>query len=559
MPGGLMSLVSEGQSNILLNGNPSKSFFKSSYLKYTNFGLQKFRVDFEGSKSLQLTEDSFFTFKIPRYADLLMDCYLSIDIPNIWSPIIPPTTNPNDLYNNNGSWVPYEFRWIEYLGSQMCRKIEITCGNQTLQEFSGAYLTAMVQRDFSTDKKGLFEKMIGQEPELNNPGNSGSRVNSYPNAYYTSNPTGSEPSIRGRTLYIPLNCWFNMKSQMAFPLVALQYNELHINITMRPIQELFQIRDVFDTLNNFPLIAPNFNTYYMQFYRFLQTPPDIELGIASYVDTRTLWNSDINLNCTYCFLSNEESRVFALNEQKYLFKQVRENTFYNVTGTQKIDLNSLGMTSNYTFFFQRSDANLRNEWTNYSNWPYNYLPNDLIPTLTDGSYNVIMDDGSIGYIGPGQNLDGYLTGYMYTGLYNIENVKGILLSVGLLCDGIYRENIQPVGVFNYIEKYLRTSGNGPDGLYVYNFGVDPYNILQPSGAFNTSRFNNIQFETQTIIPPLNPLAQNLVICDPITGNVIGTNKSSWNIYDYNYNCIVFEERYNMCTFVAGNAALSYAT
>ena len=170
-----------------------------------------------------------------------------------------------------------------------------------------------------------------------------------------------------------------------------------------------------------------------------------------------------------------------------------------------------------------------------------------------------MDDGSIGYIGPGQNLDGYLTGYMYTGLYNIENVKGILLSVGLLCDGIYRENIQPVGVFNYIEKYLRTSGNGPDGLYVYNFGVDPYNILQPSGAFNTSRFNNIQFETQTIIPPLNPLAQNLVICDPITGNVIGTNKSSWNIYDYNYNCIVFEERYNMCTFVAGNAALSYAT
>ena len=217
------------------------------------------------------------------------------------------------------------------------------------------------------------------------------------------------------------------------------------------------------------------------------------------------------------------------------------------------------MTSNYTFYFQRSDVNLRNEWTNYSNWPYNYLPNDLIPTPTDGSYNAIMDDGTTSYIGPGLNLDGYLTGYMYTGLYNIENVKGILLSVGLLCDGIYRENIQPVGVFNYIEKYLRTSGNAPDGLYIYNFGVDPYNSLQPSGAFNTSRFNNIQFETQTIIPPLNPLAQNLVICDPVTGNVIGTNKSSWNIYDYNFNCVVFEERYNMCTFVAGNAALSYAT
>ena len=29
MPGGLMQLVSQGQQNIVLNGNPTKSFFKS--------------------------------------------------------------------------------------------------------------------------------------------------------------------------------------------------------------------------------------------------------------------------------------------------------------------------------------------------------------------------------------------------------------------------------------------------------------------------------------------------------------------------------------------------
>ena len=64
MPGGLLSLVSAGQENTQLNGNPSKSFFKSTYRKYTNFGLQKFRVDFEGAKTLRLTEPSKFTFKI---------------------------------------------------------------------------------------------------------------------------------------------------------------------------------------------------------------------------------------------------------------------------------------------------------------------------------------------------------------------------------------------------------------------------------------------------------------------------------------------------------------
>jgi hypothetical protein len=559
MPGGLMQLVSEGQQNIILNGNPSKTFFKSTYAKYTNFGMQKFRVDFEGSKTLRLNEESYFTFKIPRYADLLMDCYLSVELPNIWSGIIPPVSDTLSPYYNGGNWVPYEFKWIEYIGAQMISKIEITCGNQKLQEFSGAYLLAMVQRDFSTEKRELFEKMIGHVPELYDPANSGTRINSYPNAYYTTNPTGAEPSIRGRTLYIPLNAWFNLKSQMAFPLTALQYNELHINVTMRPIQELFQIRDVFDVTNNFPYVCPNFNLYYMQLYRFLQTPPDVELSVTSYVDQRTIWNADINLNCTYCFLSNEESRVFALNEQKYLFKQVRETVFYNVTGTNKVDLDSLGMVSSYMFYMQRSDVNLRNEWSNYTNWPYRYMPNDLIQAPSSGTYSITRNGVNVD-IGPGVNSDGQLTGWMITGNYNFENIKDILVSMAFLLDGIYRENQQPAGVYNYIEKYTRTNGNGPDGLYIYNFCLDtsPFN-LQPTGAMNMSRFTNIQFELNTIIPPLDPLAQSLTICDPQTGNIVGVNKPTWRIYDYNYNLFVFEERINMVTFIGGNCALQYAT
>ena len=364
MGGGLLNLVSQGQQNIILNGNPSKTFFKTTYAKYTNFGLQKFRIDFDGSRTLRLTEESTFTFKIPRYADLLMDCYISIDLPSIWSPIFPPQQT-QEPFNND--WVPYEFQWIENIGAQMIKNVSITCGNQTLQEFSGAYLLSMVQRDFTGTKKELFNRMIGNVFELSDPGNAYGRVNTYPNAYYSPTSPGPEPSILGRTLYIPLNAWFNLKTQMAFPLVALQYNELHITITVRPIYELFTIRDVMDKPNNYPRVAPNFTLYYMQFYRFLQPPPDVCLGVNSYVDTRTLWNSDINLNCTYCFLSNDEAKLFALNEQKYLFKQVKQTIFYNVTGPNKIQLDSLGLVSSWMFFFQRSDANLRNQWSNYTN------------------------------------------------------------------------------------------------------------------------------------------------------------------------------------------------
>jgi hypothetical protein len=565
MPGGLMNLVSVGQQNIILNGNPSKTFFKTTYAQYTNFGLQKFRVDFEGSKTLRLSEPSTFTFKIPRYADLLMDCYLTVAMPNIWSPIMPPQlVTQSDGSTTYTDWAPYEFKWIDNLGAKMISKISIVCGNYTLQEYSGDYLLAAVQRDFTGVKKDLFDAMSGNTAEMNNPGNSGSRVNSYPNAFYTSDLAGPEPSIRGRILYIPLNNWFGLKSQMAFPLTSLQYNELQIVVTMRPISEIFQIRDVFDTTYNYPYIAPNFNTWYMQFYRFLQPPPDIALGITSYSDTRTLWNADVHLNCTYCFLSNEEERIFAMEEQKYLIKQVHEQQFFNVTGPNKVALDSIGMISNWLFYFQRSDANLRNEWSNYTNWPYNYMPLDVVQASPAGDYLIYRTDAAGNqipfYIGPGVNPNNNLTGLLITSNYSPENDKMILVAMGILLDGSYRENIQAAGIYNYIEKYTRTSGNAPQGLYCYNFSINSNNSdLQPSGAINMNRFNQIELEFTTIIPPLDPLAQSLSICDPQTGQVIAVNKPTWRIYDYNFNLTLFEERINIVNFIGGNVGLMYAT
>jgi hypothetical protein len=74
-----------------------------------------------------------------------------------------------------------------------------------------------------------------------------------------------------------------------------------------------------------------------------------------------------------------------------------------------------------------------------------------------------------------------------------------------------------------------------------------------------SRFTTIELEFNTIIPTLDPYAQSLAICDPQTGNIIGINKPTWRIYDYNFNLFTFEERYNVITFVGGNCGLMYAT
>ena len=240
MAGGLLNLKAEGSNNIILNGNPTKTYFKVTYSKYTNFGLQKFRIDYDGLRELRASEESTYNFKIPRYAELLMDTYLVVTLPDIWSPIYHPSEGTANR------WAPYDFRWIQNIGTHMIKEITITCGSTLIQRYTGEYLAGMVERDFPKEKKDLFNSMTGNIAELNDPANTDGRINTYPSAFYTDATTGSEPSIRGRSLYIPINTWFTLDNRCAFPLVALQYNTLQISVTLRPIRELFQVRDVFD-------------------------------------------------------------------------------------------------------------------------------------------------------------------------------------------------------------------------------------------------------------------------------------------------------------------------
>jgi hypothetical protein len=553
MAGGLLNIISVGNNSSILTGNPSKTFFKVTYSKYTNFGLQKFRIDYDGSRDLRLTEPSVFQFKIPRYADLLMDTYLVVTLPDIWSPLYHPNNQ------NSNRWTPYDFKWIKNLGTLMIKEIEITCGSLTLQKYTGEYLTAQVERDFSQDKKDLFNQMSGNTAEFNDPANCNGRANMYPTAWYTKKNTGAEPSIRGHNIYIPINTWFTLNSQCAFPLVALQYNELIITVTMRPIQELFQVRDVFDFQNLYPYVQPDFNQPQFQMYRFLQTPPSVILTPEYYENKVSVWNADIHLLATYCFLSKEETELFASQDQVYLVKDVFQYNFENVTGTRKLQVYSNGMVSNWMFYLQRNDANLRNEWSNYTNWPYSAIPGDLELGTADNTLVPLLYSNQIPY-GPGIDpLDGRNTGIYITGDYEPINQKEILNSMGILFNGEYRENTLESGIYNFVEKYTRTQGNAPFGLYCYNFclNTSPFEY-QPSGAVNMSKFKTVELEVNTYIPPIDLINSGFdVICD-IDGNPIGVRKQNWRLFEYNYNMTLFEERYNVLTIIGGNCGMLYS-
>ena len=249
MGGGLLNLVSYGNINVFITGNPQKSFFVATYKKYTNFGLQKHIINCNITTSqLQENNSTTFNFKTPLFGDLLLDTFFMIQMPYIWSPVwiepsdrnITPggcgtTTHPtgcNGPYLNhlqdsagfgmtptkldptlqtgiykirdsNNSGVsanglrelgsaqmphcqPYEFKWIEDLGAQLISKIIVSIGGTIIQEFSGEYLKVLIDREYNQEKKELFNRMTGNIPEMNNPSFAGKRNGQYPNCVYAS-------------------------------------------------------------------------------------------------------------------------------------------------------------------------------------------------------------------------------------------------------------------------------------------------------------------------------------------------------------------------------------
>jgi len=528
MPGGVLNLIATGAENVILNSNPKKTFYKATYAKYTNFGLQKFRISCEKQPELSLINEKEFTFKIPRYADLINDTCIVVQLPNIYSP-----------FYYSSAYKPFEFKWVKNLGTTMIKEIEIHAGGLTLAKYSGEYIQCLSHRDLSLTKKNVFDQMIGNVPELNDPGNSRGLNNTYPHSYYDSSNANStdncEPSIRQRKLYIPLSSWFSESSKMSIPLIALQYQELFIKITFRPIKEIYTLLDVESTET--PRIAPNPNNTLHQMRRFLRKPVAADVGSNPSIITPDIWNSDIHLVSTYVFLDDPERNKFAEGNVSYLFKNIIEHNFLHESGSKKIDIYSKNCVSNYMFRFRRSDCKDTNEWTNYTNWKLeDKRPQPLVPASSNHyGYDVTGDIGA----------------------YPI-NLKNILINLAIVINGEYRENLFDQGVYLYMEKYYHTSGNFKEGLYHYSFALNTNrNEYQPSGSMNTSKYDKITFEYNTIEPPNNPDFKGDIICDN-DGDIIGIRKTTEEMNKYNFDFKVFEERYNVLTLQGGNITLMIA-
>lgn len=611
MGGGLLNLIASGEFNIILNGNPKKTFFKTTYLKHTSFELQRFQIESSFENALSLFTNSLFKFTISNIGDLLMDTFFSFSLPDIYSPIYTIPVSTQDI-SGLIYCQPYEFRWIENIGVQFIKKVTYLIDGRPIQEYSGHYLYCKSKRDLSSTKLELFNTMIGNtkeftEPELFNNNNGNYPSVSWGGLNETHYPNGLEPSIRGKRIFVPLYLWETFSSYQSFPLLLLQYSKLEIHIECRPLCELFKVRDLnyfeswVDKLcpatqlpsnikNTFkyydpPFIQPDLTDERYNILFFLKPPPtntfclgDIsyntianitkyeniqkvfkDISIKHYSKLPNFGFENISLYSTIAFLSEDERQFLCQQTQQYLVKKIFERTIYNVQGTRKEDIQSYGMTVSWMWFFQRTDVILRNEWSNYSNWLYNnkmpypcILSLDLLNTLSNVNIPYITPQNKKYLLTSLNPCVQYISGPTHPG-----NKKIIMENWGLYCNELVREEILPYGINNYIENYLKVEGDPDDDIYCYNFNIEKNSSLNPSGAMNMMKFNNITFEFTTIDPYREVSVSSgteltsLVSNENSNENKYCISSSKYEDFDYNYNLHIMEERYNILQFSNG--------
>ena len=245
MTGGLMQLVGKGAQDVLVTGNPSFTHFKSVYKRHSEFAMEHFRLHFK-TTNLNLPQRGSLTLmaKVERYAQLLHDCYLSISLPDIFSPVVPvsPQVNGNDALG-------YEFQWIQNIGYNMINYVAVTINGQEIVRHTGEWMKIYAALKFDANKKAILNELVGNVSELYDPANAFDRLNQYPHSISSSTATGA-PSIRGRTLTIPLHFWFCESIGQALPLIALQHSEVQIIVDMKNLYQLFTIKVITSSFSN---------------------------------------------------------------------------------------------------------------------------------------------------------------------------------------------------------------------------------------------------------------------------------------------------------------------
>lgn len=411
--GGLLQLVATGKQDLFLTGNPQISFFRMVYRRHTNFATEAQPMYFDGTPNF----GQRITCLIPRRGDLLGRVYLDVTLPRI--------------YDTDGNVLSY----TNSIGNALIAEITFEVGEQEIDRQTGEWMEVWTQLTTSAGQRDALNEMIGRvEP-------------------YVAPNLIPGPNSEGLRLLIPLQFYFCQNPGLYLPLLALQYHPVRINITLRPLQQLFWKPPPPGSQQNW---KPACTT---------------SVDCTTQIVNMMLWGE-------YVYLDVEERRMFVSTSHEYLIEQVQYTPPYSLTAQQTTATISVEFNhpiKEFIFVCQRDEMANRNEWFNYSNLAIDE------PIPSEGTYNV-------------QN---YMNSNAPAGRMDL------IASAKLQLDGYDRFTARGPMYFRLEQPYERHTTT-PVNSFIYNycFALRPEDT-QPTGSMNASRIDSIVWQIQ-----MNPVLSN---------------------------------------------------
>ncbi len=485
MPGGgQIALVSVGTHNNILNGNrnPDFTYFYMVFKKHSHFSFENVTLPLEGPNELQYDQQIKLRAKIQRVTDLMADMSLVFRLPDIYSKYITPSQTRQ---------AQYEFQWAHYLGAHIIQNVGFYVGGAKIQEFDGDYMIAKAHQDYDMEQLTKWKQLVGETPELTNPSQGmwagGETATGYPSVVRDTsrNQQFNRPSIFGQDLRVPLPFWFSETFTKALPLVALNYHECEVQVTLRPIQELYTILDpsgyrvrpgyrvdpsgnaLLSQNPNLPKYVSNYDIS-GEFRSFVTdigyTPPQINT-----------WYFNPRIEATYIYLTDDERRKFATTPIFYIVPQVTMARFPNLFNQTTLDLEFANPATRLLLVPRRSDSlPYRNAVENFSNW-WNYPLRPWLPT-------------------PGATIP--QNKIVSSGLLLNNCQPQIFRTLRVLLDGNELQEEKPIEFYIKQAQYRYAYGGfsrESDYLPMIPFALKS-DVKQPSGSLNRSAIKKFQLD-----------------------------------------------------------------
>jgi hypothetical protein len=431
--GGLLQLVATGKQDLFLTGNPQVSFFKMVYRRHTNFAMEAQPMYFDGTPNF----GQRITCLIPRRGDLLGRVYLDVTLPRI--------------YDSSG--VPLSY--TNSVGHALIQEITFEVGEQEIDRQTGEWMEIWTQLTTPAGQRDALNEMIGRfEP-------------------YVPPDLTPGPNSEGLRLLIPLQFYFCRNPGLYLPLLALQYHPVRINITLRPLQQLFWIA---------PPPPPFEQTDW-------KPACQVSVDCTSQIVNMMLWGD-------YVYLDVEERRMFVSNSHEYLIEQVQYTPPYPLTANQTTATISVEFNhpiKEFMFVAQRDEMINRNEWFNYSNLA---ISEPISPYVQQ-----FMNSNA-----PAKRMD-------------------LIASAKLQLDGYDRFAARLPQYFRLQQPYEHHVTT-PVQSFIYNycFALRPEDV-QPTGTMNASRIDSIVWQIQ-----MNPVLSN-----PMVAPWQQRGNCRIVVYGHNYN------------------------